>query len=81
MIIFKLIGIIEDVKPIAISGGIRDLARLRKMHGKGRWRKLKGIGRVQLLDGSEWLAELHWYEAHGIGKKEMKVKRLLEERS
>ena len=78
MIIFKLIGTIEDVKPIAISGGIRDLARLRKIRGKGRWRKLKGIGRVQLLDGSEWLAELHWYEAHGIGKKEMKVKRLLD---
>jgi hypothetical protein len=78
MIIFELLGKIEDVEAIATGGRIRDVARLRKMHGRGRWRKLKGIGRVRLLDGSEWLAELHWYEAHGIGKKEMKVKRLLD---
>jgi hypothetical protein len=48
------------------------------MHGKGRWRKMKGIGRVRLTDGSEYEAELHWYEAHGIGKKEMKVKHLFD---
>ena len=78
MIIFELIGTIENVEPIAIGGRIREVARLRKLHGRGRWRKLKGIGRVRLLDGSEWLAELHWYEAHGIGKREMKVKRLLD---
>jgi hypothetical protein len=47
-------------------------------YGRGRWRKLKGIGRVRLPDGSECDAELHWYEAHGIGKKEMKVKELLD---
>jgi hypothetical protein len=78
MIVFELIGTVENVEPIAIGGRIRVLARLRKTHGSGRWRKLKGIGRVRLLDGSEWFAELHWYEAHGIGKKEMKVKRLLD---
>ena len=78
MIIFELLGKIENVETIATGGRIRDVARLRKMHGRGRWRKLKGIGRVRLLDRSEWLAELHWYEAHGIGKKEMKVKRLLD---
>jgi len=51
---------------------------LRKKYGRGRWRKLKGIGRVRLPDGAECDAELHWYEAHGIGKKEMKVKELLD---
>lgn len=78
MIIFELLGKIEQVKIIAVTSRIRDIERLRKMYGKGRWRKLKGIGRVRLVDGSESLAELHWYEAHGIGKKEMKVKRLLD---
>ena len=63
MIIFELLGKIENVETIATGARIRDVA--------------KGIGRVRFLDGSEWLAELHWYEAHGIGKKEMKVKRLL----
>jgi hypothetical protein len=78
MIIFELIGRIENVQIIAIGGRINDVARLRKMHGRGRWRKLKGIGRVRLPDGSECYAELHWYEAHGIGKREMKVKELLD---
>jgi hypothetical protein len=48
------------------------------LYGKGRWRKLKGVGRVRLLDGSEYDAELHWYEAHGMGRKEMKVKQLFD---
>lgn len=74
---FELISKIEDVEVIATGRQIRDLPRIRKKHGRGRWRKLKGIGRVRLPDGSECDAELHWYEAHGIGKKEMKVKELL----
>ena len=74
---FELISKIEDVEVIATGRQIRDLPRLRKKHGRGRWRKLKGIGRVRLPDGSECDAELHWYEAHGIGKKELKVKELL----
>jgi hypothetical protein len=78
VIIFELIGKIENIETIAIGGGIHDAARLRKMYGRGRWRKLKGIGRVRLADGSECDAELHWYEAHGIGKKEMKVKQLFD---
>jgi hypothetical protein len=78
VIIFKVIGKIENIETIAIGGKIHDLARLRKMYGKGRWRKLKGVGRVLLTDGSECDAELHWYEAHGMGKKEMKVKYLLD---
>ena len=75
---FELIGKIESVEIIAIGSRIHDLQKIRKTHGKGRWRKLKGIGRVRLPDGSECNAELHWYEAHGIGKKEMKVKELLD---
>jgi hypothetical protein len=79
VIIFELIGKIEDIETIAIGGGIHDVARLRKMYGNGRWRKLKGVGRVRLLsDDSEYDAELHWYEAHGIGRKEMKVKQLFD---
>jgi hypothetical protein len=78
VIIFELVGKIEHIETIAIGGKIYDLARLRKMYGSGRWRKLKGVGRVRLADGSECDAELHWYEAHGIGRKEMKVKHLLD---
>ena len=76
MIIFELIGEIVSVETIAVGGRIRDVARLRKVYGKGRWRKMKGVGRVRLPDGSEYDAELHWYEAHGVGRKEMKVKQL-----
>jgi hypothetical protein len=78
VIIFELVSKIEDVETIATGSKIHDLARLRRMYGKGRWRKLKGICRVRLADGSEHEAELHWYEAHGIGKKEMKVKHLFD---
>jgi hypothetical protein len=78
VIIFELIGKIENIELIASGSGIYDVARLRKMYGRGRWRKLKGIARIRLTDGSEYDAELHWYEAHGIGKKEMKVKQLLD---
>jgi hypothetical protein len=78
VIIFELIGKIEKVETIAVGGSIHDIARLRRTYGKGRWRKLKGVGRVRLVDGSEYEAELHWYEAHGIGKKEMKVKQLFD---
>ena len=78
MIPFVVIGDIADVEVIAIGGKIRDLERLRKLYGSGRWRKLKGVARVRLLeDGYECDAELHWYEAHGIGKIEYKIKRIL----
>ena len=75
---FDLIGRIESVEIIAVGRQIHDLPSLRKKYGRGRWRKLKGMGRVRLADGYECDAELHWYEAHGIGKKEMKVKELLD---
>ena len=75
---FELIGRIERVEIIAVGRQIHDLTNLRKRHGRGKWRKLKGISRVRLADGYECDAELHWYEAHGIGKKEMRVKDLLD---
>lgn len=75
---FELIGSISEVEIIAVGSQIRDLRSLRKKHGRGRWRKLKGVGRIRLPNGSECYAELHWYEAHGVGKKEMKVKELLD---
>lgn len=61
MLIFELIGNIEDVETIAVGGKIGNLPRLRKLYGRGRWRKLKGVGRVRLADGLECDAELHWY--------------------
>ncbi len=71
-----VIGTISDVEVIAVGRRIREIARLRRIHGPGRWRKLKGGAKVKLPDGSEALAEVHWYEAHGIGRRELKIKRL-----
>ncbi len=75
---FEIIGEITDVETIAVGSKIRNVARLRRAYGKGRWRKLKGVARVRLGSGRIRLAELHWYEAHGIGKKEIKRKRYLD---
>lgn len=66
------------IENIAIGRGIRDLERLRRTYGGRRWRKVKGSAYVELLTGEIRLAELHWYEAHGIGRREVKVKRLLD---
>ena len=74
MIDFKLVSEITEIEIIAVNKSIRDLARLNRIHGKGRWRKLKGVANVELPSGRIRLAEVHWYEAHGIGKKEMKIK-------
>ena len=75
---FEIVGKIEDVEIIAVEGRIRDIMRPRKQYGSGRWRKLKGIAAVKLENGSIRTAEVHWYEAHGIGKRKMKIKRLLD---
>ena len=75
---FEVIGKIENVETMAVGGHIRDIMRLRKQYGPGRWRKLKGIAMVRLENGSLRMAEVHWYEAHGIGKKKMKIKRFLD---
>lgn len=75
---FELLGEINNIEIIAIGNKIREVKRLEKQYGKARWRKLKGIGKVRLQNGQVRLAELHWYEAHGIGRKRMKIKKLLE---
>lgn len=71
---FEILGEITEITTIAVGGSIRDLARLQRKYGKGRWRKLKGLATVRLQTGRIRLAELHWYEAHGIGRKEIKRK-------
>jgi hypothetical protein len=75
----RIIGRITIIENIAVGGRIREIARLRRLYGSGRWRKVKGVARVELTTGDVRMAELHWYEAHGIGKRLIKVKRLLDE--
>ena len=75
---FTIISEITDIEIIAVENAIHDLLRLRKQYGRGRWRKLKGIALVRLTNGRVRRAELHWHEAHGIGKKELKRKRYLD---
>jgi hypothetical protein len=74
---FEIIGELTAVETIAVGSGIRELARLRKLYGRGRWRKRKGVARVRLSGGDIVLAELHWYQATGIGKREIKIKRFV----
>jgi hypothetical protein len=73
---FQIIGEISQIETIATAYGIREIARLRRLYGAGRWRKRKGIVRIRLEDGTMRTAELHWYEASGIGRKEFKIKEL-----
>ena len=76
---FELVSDITDIETIAIGRAIRELPTLQARFGTGRWRKLKGRASVQLLDNDTIrLAEVHWYEAHGIGRKRMKIKRFLD---
>ena len=74
---FEIQGQISNIETFATGSRIREIARLRRTYGRGRWRKRKGIARVRLADGSIHLAEIHWYEAAGIGRKEFKIKHLL----
>lgn len=74
---FEVVGEISQVETIAVGTTIRDLPRLQRVYGRGRWRKLKGVALVRLRSGRIREAELHWYEAHGIGRKEIKRKRYL----
>jgi len=75
----KIIRPVRNIEPIAVRSGIRELATLRKLFGRARWRKLKGIAFVELPSGNVRLCEIHWYEAHGIGKRKMKIKRFIDE--
>jgi len=75
---FEVLGELRRVETFAFGKAIRELARLQKVYGRGFWRKRKALAYVRLSDGSVHLAELHWYEAGGIGKRELKVKSLVE---
>jgi len=74
---FEILSEISEIETFAAGSGIREVARLRRAYGRGRWRKRKGVARIRLVDGSVHLAELHWYEATGIGRKEFKIKHLV----
>ena len=76
---FELLSPITEIETIAAGGSIREIGRLRKRYGPGRWRKRKGVAKIRLVDGTIWEAELHWYEAHGVGKREIRVKHLWEQ--
>ena len=76
--VFDVIGQISEIEIIAVGTSIRELKLLREQFGRGRWRKLKGIAQVKLQNGRIRLAELHWYEAHGIGKRKLKIKTFLD---
>ncbi len=75
---FEIIGRIENQETFATGKRIRELSRLQKIYGKGKWKKRKGVAKVKLTDGSIVRAEVHWYEATGSGKKEIKIKRYLD---
>ncbi len=76
---FEILGEIAQVETIAVGKAIRDLNRLKKVYGPGRWRKMKGVATIRLVEGKVRRTELHWYEAHGIGRKEVKRKRYLDQ--
>ena len=75
---FEVISEIAEVQSIATGREIRALRRLQRLYGKGRWRKMTGVATIRLASGRIRRAELHWYEAHGIGKKKLKIKRFLD---
>ena len=77
--VWEIIGSIRDVETIATGPSLNARQRLRKRYGRGRWTKCKGIATVRLADGTVRMAEVHWYEASGLGRREVKLKRLLEE--
>jgi hypothetical protein len=78
IVYFEICGELADVETFATGSSIRELPRLRKLYGHGRWRKRKGFANVRLSNGRIRRAELHWYEATSIGKKEVKLKRFVD---
>jgi hypothetical protein len=74
----EIVGAITDIEIVAVGRSIRQLSRFRRRYGSGRWRKLKGIGSVRLASGGLRRAEIHWYEAHGIGRVGQKIKRFID---
>lgn len=76
---FDVVGQITGIEVVASGSAIRVLRTLRKVYGRGRWRKLKGVATIRLPNGAHRKVELHWYEAHGIGRRDLKIKRYLED--
>jgi len=76
--VFEIVGGISRIETIAVGGKIRDIMRIQRQFGLGRWRKLKGIARIRLSGGEVRTAEIHWYEAHGKGRKKFKIKRFVD---
>jgi len=74
---FEILSEISDIETIAAGPGVYIRRYLERTYGKGRWRKMKGIATVQLADGTICEAEIHWFEAHGIGRKDFKIKRVI----
>ena len=74
---FKILGEISDIETVASGRGVSIRRYLERTYGRGRWRKMKGIAIVELADGTICEAEIHWYEAHGIGRKDFKIKRIV----
>nr|VFJ68430.1 MAG: hypothetical protein BECKFW1821B_GA0114236_11443 [Candidatus Kentron sp. FW] len=77
---FEILGKITDIEAIATGRGVYIRRYLERTYGKGRWRKMKGRATVELVDGTIREAEIHWFEAHGVGRKDFKIKRLSHER-
>ena len=75
---FELLSGPTEIETIARGRGIRELPRIFRTYGRGDWRKMKGVARIRLRNGQVRMAELHWYEAHGIGRREIKRKRYLD---
>lgn len=73
----KIIGEITDIEIVAVGKSIREISRLNKVYGRARWRKMKGFAKLFLENGKKINAEIHWYEAHGLGKIEYKIKRII----
>jgi len=74
---FEILSEISDIETVAAGQGVYIRRYLERTYGKGRWRKMKGIATVQLADGTIYEAEIHWFEAHGIGRKDFKIKRVI----
>jgi len=75
---FEFVGSISEIEPIAVSASIREIGRLRRLYGTGRWRRMKGRAVVRVISGRIRVAEIHWYEAHGVGREEFKIKQYLD---
>lgn len=74
---FEVIGEIARIEAIAVGHGIRELQNLKKLFGDAQWRKFKGVARIKFPSGNIRLVEIHWYEAHGVGRRKLKIKRFL----